>query len=39
MTPLPKRTFGMDVKDLKNKLRYGTKTFLKPNYFSIYSQI
>jgi len=46
MTPLPKSTFGMDVKVMfllqlfnKSKLRNGTKTFLEPKFFSIYCQI
>jgi len=47
MTPLPKEYyFGMDVKGKvllqlfnKSKLRNGTKTFLEPIFFSIYSQI
>jgi len=46
MTPLFKEDFGMDVKgevllQLFNeiKLRNGNKTFQKPKFFSIYSQI
>jgi len=47
MTPLPKKEdFGMVVKGEvllqllnKSKLRNGTKTFLEPKFFSIYSQI
>jgi len=46
MTPLPKCILGMDVKTKvflqlfnKSKLRNGTKTLLKPKFFSIYRQI
>jgi len=46
MIPLPKEDFGMDIKGKvflqllnKSKLRNGTKTFLVPKFFSIYSQI
>jgi len=45
MTPLSKRILGVDVKGEvllqlinKSKLRNGTKTFLEPKFFSIYSQ-
>jgi len=44
MTPLPKSTFGIDVKVIvfleffnKSKLRNGIKTFLETKYFSNYS--
>jgi len=46
MTPLPKKTLELmlKVKVLlqllnKSKLRDGTKSFLEPKFFSIYSQI
>jgi len=46
MTPLPKSTFGMDVKVNvlfqlfnKSKLRNGTKTFLEIKIFPNYNQI
>jgi len=46
MTPLPKRTLEWMFKGevllqffKKSKLRNGTKTFLVPKFFSVYSQI